>query len=127
VIESNAQSFEPLIDQDFSKVKASLYELSEAEMNLVDDSQKLNDMQREYFAGKVDLTAVERARNELIKSKSDWFLKVIQYLSATNDFEPTIKYQITNLHNRYQNLDELSNINFGHAIPSSVPVQPVAV
>lgn len=109
VLESNALMMQPLIDQDFCAVKASLYELGEAEMNLMDDSQTLNDMQREYFAGKVDYSAVERARNELNKSKNKWFQKVIQYLKATNEFEPTINYQTSDPQKVYHQMDDLDN------------------
>jgi len=134
VIEGNAQSFEPLIDQDFCRVKASLYELGEALMNLMDDSQTLNDIQREYFAGKLDYSAVERARNELNKSQRKWLQKIVQYLLATIEFEPTIKYQTANL--QYQNVDDL--INYKNNLDDiqdklynpthpNLPQQPVAV
>jgi len=109
VLEGNAQSIEPLIDQDYCKVKASLYDLGEVGMNLMDDSQTLNDMQREYFAGKVDFSAVERARNELNKTKNKLFLKLIKYFWATNEFEPTINYQTADPHNLYKTMDDLEN------------------
>jgi len=109
VLEGNAQSIEPLIDQDYCKVKASLYDLGEVGMNLVDDSQTLNDMQREYFAGKVDYSAVERARNELNKTKNKLFLKLIKYIWATNEFEPTINYQTVDPQKLYKTMDDLEN------------------
>ncbi|XP_060878840.1 uncharacterized protein LOC132951134 [Metopolophium dirhodum] len=109
VLEGNAQSIEPLIDQDYCKVKAALYDLGEIGMNLMDDSQTLNDMQREYFAGKVDYSAVERARNELNKTKNKLFLKLIKYIWATNEFEPTINYQTTDPQKLYKTMDDLEN------------------
>lgn len=105
VIESNAQPFEPLIDQPYCKVKFSLYEMAEAELKIMDDTTTLNDMQREYYARKLDYSAVERARNELNKSQSIWLLKFTQYLLATKEFEPTINYETANA--QYQNVDDL--------------------
>lgn len=114
----NSQSMvQPLIDQDFVAVKAALYELQEAEYNIMNDSQKLNDIQREYLAGRVDYSAVERARNELMQTKSVWFEKVLNYLRATNAFEPSVNYQNSFPQNYYQNTgpsdtyDTLNNIN----------------
>ncbi|KAE9537521.1 hypothetical protein AGLY_006544, partial [Aphis glycines] len=127
----NSQSMvQPLIDQDFMQVKAALYELQEAEFNLMNDSQKLNDMQREYLAGKVEYSAVERARNELMQAKNTWFAKVLNYLRATNAFEPSVNYQNSFSQNYYQNTgpsdayDTLNNINEMKAnlgIPSGPP------
>uniref|UniRef100_A0A2S2PKE8 Uncharacterized protein n=1 Tax=Schizaphis graminum TaxID=13262 RepID=A0A2S2PKE8_SCHGA len=120
----NALSMEPLIDQDLSKVKAALYELQEAEFNLMNDSQKLNDMQKEYLARKVDYSAVERARNELMKSKSKWFLKALKYLYATNEFEPSVNYQNSYLQNPYPTMDDLNNYANFNDIPVNLGTAP---
>lgn len=90
ILDSNAQSvMDQLTDDDFYKTKAALYDMQEATCNLMSDSQKLNDMQREYLLGRLDYAYVQQALNELKKSKSKWFSKVINYLSATDEFEPT--------------------------------------
>ncbi|XP_060834480.1 uncharacterized protein LOC132917658 [Rhopalosiphum padi] len=120
----NAQTMEPLIDQDFSQVKAALFEMQEAEYNLMNDSQKLNDMQKEYFAGKVDYSAVERARNELIKSKSKWLIKVLRYLHATNEFEPTVNYQNSYPQNIYRTMDDLDNYKNYNEMPVNLGNAP---
>lgn len=131
VLEGNAQSIQPLIDQDYMKVKAALYDLGEVGMNLMDDSQTLNDMQREYFAGKVDYSAVERARNELNKTKNKLFLKLIKYIWATNEFEPTINYQTADPHKLYKTMDDLENykdsIDDMHADLLNAMSQPTVV
>lgn len=124
----NSQSMvQPLIDQDFIKVKAALYQLQEAEFNLMNDSQKLNDMQREYLAGKVDYSAVERARNELMESKTQWFAKVLNYLRATNEFEPSINYQNAFPPNYYPNqdpLDDYNNLNNINEMKANLGIPP---
>ncbi|XP_026812926.1 uncharacterized protein LOC113553665 [Rhopalosiphum maidis] len=120
----NAQSMEPLIDQDFNQVKAALFELQEAEYNVMNDSQKLNDMQKEYFAGKVDYSAVERARNELIKSKSKMFVKFLRYLYATNEFEPTVSYQNSYPQNLYRTMDDLNNYKNFNEMPVNLGNAP---
>lgn len=109
VLEVNALPLEPLIDQDYVRVKASLYDLGEVLMNLMDDSQTLNDMQREYYSGKVDYSAVERARNDLINTKNQLFIKLIKYLWATNDFEPVVNYQKTDPQKLYKAIEDLEN------------------
>lgn len=109
VLEGNALSLEPLIDQDFVRVKASLYDLGEVLMNIMDDSQTLNDMQREFYSGKVDYSAVERARNDLIKTKSQLSIKLIKYLLATNDFEPAVTYQKSDPQTFYKAIEDLEN------------------
>ncbi|XP_025204390.1 uncharacterized protein LOC112601151 [Melanaphis sacchari] len=113
----NAQ-MEALIDQDFYQVKSSLYDLQEAEFNLMNDSQKLNDMQKEYLSGRADYSAVERARNELIRSKNKWFSKVMRYLHASNEFEPTVNYQAYP-----QNLYDLDS----YKSLSEIPVNPPTI
>lgn len=106
VLEGNAQSIEPLIDQYFCKVKVSIYDVGEVLMNLMDDSQTLNDMQREYFAGKIDYSAVERAKNELAKTKNRLFLAFMKYFWATNEFEPTTNYQTADTNKFYKTMDD---------------------
>lgn len=118
---------QPLIDQDFIQVKAALYQLQEAEFNLMNDSQKLNDMQREYLAGKVDYSAVERARNELMQSKTQWFAKVLNYLRATNEFEPSVNYQNSFPPNYYQNLgpsDDYNTLNNINEMKANLGIPP---
>jgi len=118
---------QPLIDQDFIRVKAALYELQEAEFNLMNDSQKLNDMQREYLAGKVDYSAVERARNELMQSKNVWFAKLLKYLRATNEFEPSVNYQNSFPPNYYQNTgpsDAYNTLNNMNEMKANLGIPP---
>lgn len=109
------------------KVKFALYKLQEAEFNLMNDSQKLKDMQKEYLAGKVELYAVERARNELMQSKTQWFKDVLQYLSASNEFEPSISYQNSYRPNDYPDLgpsDDYNTLNKINEMKANLGIPP---
>lgn len=88
-----ARLVQSTLDQYFSNVKADLYELQQAEYNLMNDSQKLYDLQTEYMNGMVDYSAVVQAERELYKSKADWYKKSMKYLGDSNDLENALNLQ----------------------------------
>lgn len=77
----------PNVDRYFNSVKEDQYNLQETEFNLMNDSQKLADMQKAYLAGSVDYSYLERAQRELAKTKNEWFKKALRYLDSSIQFE----------------------------------------
>lgn len=87
-----------------TQVKEDLYDLQVIGMNLMNDSQKLRDVQREYAAGNVGIDAVIDAQNELNQTKNDWYQKSMKYMQDTNQME-----RETYIANRLNNLNNLNN------------------
>lgn len=80
------------LGQAYVNVQADLYNLHEAELNIMNDTQKLYDMQREYLEGKVDKAAVDKAQAELMKTKMDWYQKLMKYHYDSALLDPSSYY-----------------------------------
>lgn len=92
VLECEAYLTVPQLTNAYLNVQKDLLELQQAELNLMNDSQKVYDLLNQYLAGRIDKSAVEAAQAELLRSKTDWHKKTMQYLADTANFEPASNY-----------------------------------
>ncbi|VVC24314.1 Hypothetical protein CINCED_3A006788 [Cinara cedri] len=86
-----------VVDPLYSKVKADLYDLQETELNLMNDSQKLADMQKEYLDGNVDYSSVVRAQREVNNTRKQWYQKALKYLDDSVEFENVVNGPLSNM------------------------------
>lgn len=93
VIECEAYLTAPQLATLYLSVQRDMYEMQQAEMSLMTDSQKVYDLLSQYLLTRsVDRTAVDAAQAELLRSRADWYKKVMQYLYDTTLFEPATNY-----------------------------------
>lgn len=85
------------LEQAYNTLKTDLYDIQETEFNLMNDSQKLADLQKAYLDGVVDYSAVLQAQKELAKTRAQWLTKALKYINDSAAFEYALYGPITTL------------------------------
>lgn len=124
---SHANSCETnaVLDQMFKALKTDLYNMQEAEMNLMNDSQKFYNVAMQYLAGNIDYAALVRAQKGMEQTSKNWHKVLLQYVIDENNFGNAIETAVVSGLPDFYFVNQVNSLN---ALKASIPpTTPVAV